>query len=302
MLCDQRRPGTGCSPKMSWGFAFALADLFVIPPRRSHLLAAGYRWCSFATNFARDTNSPLFAEADCGPRLQQPRNGKPSTAPRSSKPACTQRERRRHGGGERTGARVCALRCNRGFAGKPRGASSGARTVLKPSCLLSWVVEDGPTLQRAARRVCRAHEAPPQVHARGVGQRRQWQVMVHPAWLPAVGSLHNMCAALIRLLRTDTCSRLRLRVDAHTGVGAPPHIAQQHSVLRACAVTRRLARLGVPLRRIVACAWVRTFCLSGSRALAKALSFRLSLSLFLSLCLSLSPSLPLLLSLSFSCG
>ena len=113
-----------------------------------------------------DTTSPLFAEADCGPRLQQPRSGKPRTPPRSSKTARTQRERRRHGGEERAGAGVCALCCNRGFAGKPRGASGGAKTELKPSGLLPRVVEDGPTLQRAARRVCRTCEAPPQVPAR----------------------------------------------------------------------------------------------------------------------------------------
>jgi len=48
---------------------------------------------------------------------------------------------------------------------------------------------------------------------------------------------------------------LQMRLDSHTGVGAPPPIAPQHSVQRACVVARQLVHLGVPLERVEACAW-----------------------------------------------
>jgi outer membrane protein OmpA-like peptidoglycan-associated protein len=49
--------------------------------------------------------------------------------------------------------------------------------------------------------------------------------------------------------------RLRMRIDSHTGVGAPPPIAPQHSVQRACRVARHVMRHGISLERILACAW-----------------------------------------------
>lgn len=48
---------------------------------------------------------------------------------------------------------------------------------------------------------------------------------------------------------------LRLRIDSHTGVGAPPHIAPSHSVERAKVVVKYLARKGIAASRLRACAW-----------------------------------------------
>ena len=49
--------------------------------------------------------------------------------------------------------------------------------------------------------------------------------------------------------------RLQMRIESHTGVGAPPRIAPQHSVERACVVSRFLHRHGVPVERLRATGW-----------------------------------------------
>ena len=49
--------------------------------------------------------------------------------------------------------------------------------------------------------------------------------------------------------------RLKLRIDSHTGVGAPPGIAPQHSQQRAIVAAKYLVMRGVPASRIVASAW-----------------------------------------------
>ena len=48
---------------------------------------------------------------------------------------------------------------------------------------------------------------------------------------------------------------LRLRIDSHTGVGAPPQVHASHSVQRAAVVSQRLVSSGVAADRISACAW-----------------------------------------------
>ena len=65
--------------------------------------------------------------------------------------------------------------------------------------------------------------------------------------------LGNLPAHLVSLSRLLALMlrhpRLLMRVDSHTGVGAPPRIAPQHSISRACVVAQYLGRKGVPASR-----------------------------------------------------
>ena len=49
--------------------------------------------------------------------------------------------------------------------------------------------------------------------------------------------------------------RLKMRVESHTGVGAPPSIAPEHSVRRALTLLQQLSADGVALERISVNAW-----------------------------------------------
>ena len=55
-------------------------------------------------------------------------------------------------------------------------------------------------------------------------------------------------AAYADILRAHP--RLLVKVDAHTGVGAPPPIAPQHSMARGAVVAKFLVELGVDPSRI----------------------------------------------------
>ena len=78
-------------------------------------------------------------------------------------------------------------------------------------------------------------------------------IVFHLASLRMVQSSKAVLAQFGELMKRFP--QLRLRIDSHTGVGAPPPIAPQHSVQRARVVAQYLMHKGVPLERIMACAW-----------------------------------------------
>jgi len=78
-------------------------------------------------------------------------------------------------------------------------------------------------------------------------------IVFHLASLKMVKLSKNLLAQYAQLMQRHP--RLLMRIDSHTGVGAPPPIAPQHSVQRACVVAKYLADLGIGLERITACAW-----------------------------------------------
>ena len=78
-------------------------------------------------------------------------------------------------------------------------------------------------------------------------------IVFHLASLEMVTSSRRLLSEYARLLHRHR--RLRLHIESHTGVGAPPQIAPQHSVRRACAVSKWLISRGVPVRQLSACAW-----------------------------------------------
>lgn len=78
-------------------------------------------------------------------------------------------------------------------------------------------------------------------------------IVFHLASLRMVKQSKDVLGEYAKLMKRHP--RLRLRIDAHTGVGAPPPIAPQHSVQRACVVAKQLVAFGIGLERVVACAW-----------------------------------------------
>ena len=67
-------------------------------------------------------------------------------------------------------------------------------------------------------------------------------IIFHLASLRMVGASKRLLSQYATLMRRHP--RLRLRIDSHTGVGAPPHIAPQHSVQRALVVALTAVVLG----------------------------------------------------------
>lgn len=78
-------------------------------------------------------------------------------------------------------------------------------------------------------------------------------IVFHLASLKMVKQSKDVLGEYAKLMKRHP--RLRIRIDSHTGVGAPPPIAPQHSVQRACVVARELVALGIGLERVMACAW-----------------------------------------------
>jgi len=78
-------------------------------------------------------------------------------------------------------------------------------------------------------------------------------IVFHLASLKMVKESKNLLAQYAKLMQRHP--RLLMRIDSHTGVGAPPPIAPQHSVQRACVVAKHLVELGIGLERVMACAW-----------------------------------------------
>ena len=78
-------------------------------------------------------------------------------------------------------------------------------------------------------------------------------IVFHLASLKMVKQSKDVLGEYAKLMKRHPL--LRLRIDAHTGVGAPPPIAPQHSVQRACVVAKQLVAFGIGLERVVACAW-----------------------------------------------
>lgn len=75
----------------------------------------------------------------------------------------------------------------------------------------------------------------------------------HLASLTMTRSSKSLLRRFAEMLRRHP--NLRIRIDSHTGVGAPPQIHGSHSVQRAAVVAEWLAGHGVAAERISACAW-----------------------------------------------
>jgi hypothetical protein len=63
-------------------------------------------------------------------------------------------------------------------------------------------------------------------------------IIFHLASLTMVNASKKLLKSYAALMRRH--SRLRIHIDSHTGVGAPPHIAPTHSVRRACVAAKFL--------------------------------------------------------------
>ena len=78
-------------------------------------------------------------------------------------------------------------------------------------------------------------------------------IVFHLASLSMVDRSKALLNRYVGLMRRHP--RLRLRIDSHCGVGAPPSIAPSHSEARACTVAQYVVRRGISVDRISASAW-----------------------------------------------
>jgi len=78
-------------------------------------------------------------------------------------------------------------------------------------------------------------------------------IVFHLASLVMVDGSFALLEEYARLM--DRHPRLRMRVESHTGVGAPPSIAPQHSMRRALVVLQQLWGHGIGEDRVSANAW-----------------------------------------------
>lgn len=78
-------------------------------------------------------------------------------------------------------------------------------------------------------------------------------LVFHLASLSMVSESKELLSRYAELLRRHP--RLTVRIDSHTGVGAPSRIHASHSVRRAVVAARALAAHDVSMERISACAW-----------------------------------------------
>ena len=78
-------------------------------------------------------------------------------------------------------------------------------------------------------------------------------IIFHLASLSIVASSKKLLSSYAALMQRHP--KLVMRIDSHTGVGAPRHIADDHSVSRAAVAAKYCVKKGVSASRISACAW-----------------------------------------------